>query len=241
MAITVNGVEISEAKINAMLQEVEHHPNARDAVIQELILRELLVQEARKQGIQSTDSEAAIAELLDANVKISEPTEAQCRAFYDENPQSFMRGEQIEAAHILFAVEDATSAGLTRARAEGVLAQVKAEPYTFAAVAREQSACPSGKQGGELGRFGRGQMVPEFEAAAFALDEGQISPELVQTQFGYHIIKAGKRHPGEQVSYDEAHERLSAFLTELAGRNAMNDYLGRLVGTANIEGYTLQH
>ncbi|GLS04182.1 peptidyl-prolyl cis-trans isomerase [Chitiniphilus shinanonensis] len=239
MAITVNGVAINEAEINEAVEQANDAPGARDAITQELILREVLTQQARKEGITNPDADAAIGELLDSHIKVEAPSEEECRRFYDENPQSFMRGEQVEAAHILFAVEDATSAGLVRARAEGVLAEVKAEPYKFAAVAREQSACPSGKQGGELGRFGRGQMVPEFEAAAFSLKEGEISPELVETQFGFHIIKAGAKHGGEKVSFDEARERLTGFLAEMANRRALSGYLNQLVSEAKVEGYTL--
>ncbi|WP_148714131.1 peptidylprolyl isomerase [Chitinolyticbacter meiyuanensis] len=239
MAITVNGVAIDEAELNAAIAQAQDAPGARDALTQEFILRELLTQEARKHGIAADDSDEAINTLLQQEIKVAPPTEADARSFYENNPQSFVRGEQVEAAHILFAIEDAASAPLVRAKAERVLADVKAAPFTFSAVAREQSSCPSKAQGGELGSFGRGQMVPEFEAAAFALNEGEISPELVETQFGYHIIKAGKKQSGEPVGFEEVKDRLAQFLVEMAQRQAMNEYLQGLVKTATIEGYAL--
>ncbi|WP_255990818.1 peptidylprolyl isomerase [Chitinolyticbacter albus] len=239
MAITVNGVAIDEAELNAAIEQAQDAPGARDALTQEFILRELLTQEARKHGITAEDSDEAINTLLQQEIKVTPPTEADAREYYTNNPQSFVRGEEVEAAHILFSVEDATSASLVRAKAERVLAEVKTAPFTFSAVAREQSSCPSKAQGGELGSFGRGQMVPEFEAAAFALGEGEISPELVETQFGFHIIKAGKKKAGEAVAFDEVKDRLAQFLVEMAQRRAMNDYLQGLVQGAKIEGYTL--
>ena len=240
MPITVNGVEISDARIEAEMPHFEGTPSPRDAATQQLILHELLLQTAAAQGIAGETEDDKIGTLLESAIHVEPADEAACRAFYDENPQSFMRGEQVEASHILFAPQDGVPEGLVRAKAEGVLAELKAEPYKFEAYAREHSACPSGKQGGSLGSFGRGQMVPEFDAAAFALGEGELSPELVETQFGLHIIKAGKKSEGEKVAFEQVQERLQAYLTEMASRRAMNDYLGGLVKTAKIEGYQLE-
>ena len=129
--------------------------------------------------------------------------------------------------------------GIAKAKAEGVLADVLANPSKFADLAREHSTCPSSAQGGSLGQFGRGQMVPEFEEAIFSTEAGVIVPTLVETQFGYHIIEVTARSEGESVSFEEVKERLQAFLTDMAGRKAMHDYLGKLVTSAKIEGYSL--
>jgi len=85
---------------------------------------------------------------------------------------------QVHCAHILVGTEQ---------EAKTVLERLK-KGEKFANIAREVSCCPSGKRGGDLGTFTRGKMVKEFEAAAFALEKGQISP-IVKTKFGYHIIK----------------------------------------------------
>ncbi|KAF0814926.1 putative peptidyl-prolyl cis-trans isomerase Cbf2 [Andreprevotia sp. IGB-42] len=240
MTITVNGVEISDARIDAELPHFEGTPSPRDAATQQLILHELLLQTAAAQGITGETEDEKIGNLLESAINVAPADEAACRAFYEQNPQSFVRGEQVEASHILFSADDGVPASLVRAKAEGILNELKAEPYKFEAYAREHSTCPSGKQGGSLGQFGRGQMVPEFDAAAFALGEGELSPELVETQFGFHIIKAGKKTAGESVAFDQVQERLQQYLTELASRQAMNDYLGGLVKGAKIEGYQLE-
>ena len=86
--------------------------------------------------------------------------------------------DKIRAAHILVSSEEAAKAILERLKAG----------ESFSKLAQELSKCPSGKNGGDLGRFGRGQMVRPFELAAFKLNKGEIS-EIVKTQFGYHIIK----------------------------------------------------
>ena len=81
-------------------------------------------------------------------------------------------------------------------------------------------------------------MVKPFEDTAFNLKKGDIS-DLVESEFGYHIIQVSDRSAGESVSFEEVKERLQAFLTDMAGRKAMHDYLGKLVTSAKIEGYTL--
>ncbi|QLG88861.1 peptidylprolyl isomerase [Chitinibacter bivalviorum] len=239
MAIIVNGVEISEEMIAGEQANHAQAPSARDAAIQELILRELLLQKANAAGIQSATPEEAIGALLEQEIKVPEADDAACQAFYDENPESFTRGEMAVASHILFPLGEGLAASLAKSKAEGVLAEVQANPARFAALASEHSTCPSGKQGGSLGQFGRGQMVPEFEAAVFSTEAGQITPSLVETQFGYHIIQVNERSNGDKVSFDEVKERLQAFLTDMAGRKLMHDYLAALVADAKIEGYSL--
>lgn len=83
-------------------------------------------------------------------------------------------------------------------------------------------------------------MVPEFDAAVFSMGENELLPELVETQFGLHIIRTGKKTTGEAVSYDEVKDRLAEFLTETASRRAMHEYLQSLVQKkADIQGYQL--
>ncbi|MDR3427640.1 MULTISPECIES: peptidylprolyl isomerase [Silvimonas] len=240
MAITVNGVEITDAMIEAELPHHEDAPRPVDGAVQELILRELLLQAAKAKGLDVAVPEEAIGTLLQGEVKSEDATDAECEAFYAENPQAFVRGEQAEASHILFTPENGVEPSLLRAKAERILAEVKAQPFAFEALAKEHSACPSGKQGGALGQFGRGQMVPEFDAAVFGLGENQLYDGLVETQFGLHIIRTGKKTTGETVSYDEVKDRLGEFLTESKSRRAMHEYLQTLVQAADIQGYELK-
>ena len=242
MVISVNGTEISEANIateiaHAVAAGQPEGDELRDGAIQELILRKLMLDEAARLGISTASDEETVGTLLDQEVDFEDADEASCRAFYDENPGNFQQGEMAAASHILFAINDDASAGLIKAKAEGVLEQVQANPSHFATLAREHSTCPSGKEGGALGKFGRGQMVPEFETAVFNTAPGAIAPGLIETQFGYHIIQVTEREGGEAVNYDDVKERLQEFLTDMAGRKATHAYLAKLLAAAKVEGY----
>jgi peptidyl-prolyl cis-trans isomerase C len=243
MSISVNGVAITEASIEQEMQLAKDagHPGGdelRDGAVQELVLRQLLLQKAASLGITHTSDQEAIGELLSKEIVVTPADDTAARAFYEANPDSFKQGESASANHILFALGDGLGASLAKAKAEGVLAEVQANPTKFAALAREHSTCPSSQQGGSLGQFGRGQMVPEFEQAVFSTNAGEITPTLVETQFGYHIIQVTERKGGEPVAYDEVKDRLQSYLTDVEGRKATHAYLSTLVAAAKIEGYS---
>ncbi|WP_028453606.1 peptidylprolyl isomerase [Chitinilyticum aquatile] len=237
MSITVNGTAITAAMIE---EEIAHHQDAadpRDAATQNLIVRELLLQRANELGVPAGEDDQRIGQLFDQELSITPADEAACREFYDHNPESFKRGEQVEASHILFTPEEGLAGSLVRAKAEGVLEELKLNPHRFGELAREHSACPSGRQGGDLGAFGRGQMVPEFEQAAFSLGDNELYDGLVETQFGLHIIRSGKKSTGEAVSFDEAKERIGQFLNSMASQRAVHEYISGLFAKADIQGY----
>jgi len=110
-------------------------------------------------------------------------TPDEIKAEYDKQSVAFQPLEEISARHILLA---------SRQEAEMVIAELDAGK-DFAELAKEKSTGPSGPAGGDLGRFGRGRMLPEFEAAAFDLDTGAYTSEPVETQFGWHVIKVEKK------------------------------------------------
>jgi peptidyl-prolyl cis-trans isomerase C len=117
-------------------------------------------------------------------------SEEDARKFYNENPDKFTKSEAVKASHILIGVDQKATAEEKKAAREKAekLRKELAGGADFAALAKGNSTCPSSQQGGDLGYFGKGQMVPAFEKAAFALKPGEIS-DVVETQFGYHIIK----------------------------------------------------
>jgi peptidyl-prolyl cis-trans isomerase C len=139
-----------------------------------------------------------------------EITDAQLKAFYDEHPESFSKPESMRASHILIGVDAGAGAEKrqqAKRKADEILAQVKSGA-DFAELAKSVSTCPSAEQGGDLGEFGRGQMVSPFEDAAFGLDAGAVS-EVVETQFGYHIIKATGKNAAEIVPFEEVKGRIA--------------------------------
>jgi len=166
-------------------------------------------------------------------VKVSEE---DARKFYDQNPDKFTRPEAVKASHILLGVDQKATAEEKKAAREKAekLRKELAGGADFAALAKGNSTCPSSQQGGDLGYFGKGQMVPAFEQAAFALKPGEIS-DVVETQFGYHIIKLTEKKAAEKVEFKEARPRIEEFLKNQKVGAAVNDYLTEARKTAKIE------
>jgi peptidyl-prolyl cis-trans isomerase C len=161
---------------------------------------------------------------------------AEEKKFYDENPDKFKLPESVHASHILIGVDaKSTDAEKKQAKqkAEAILQKVKGGE-DFATAAKENSTCPSSAQGGDLGFFTKGQMVPAFENAAFSLKPGELS-DVVETQFGYHIIKVIEKQPARTVSYDEAKQKIQDFLkSQKIGKN-INDYVEKLRKEGKVE------
>src|SRR5439155_4179082 len=160
---------------------------------------------------------------------------AEARAFYDQNPALFAAGERVRASHILLRVPEGAGPDVRqaqKAKAESALARVR-KGEDFAAVAREVSQDPgSAPRGGDLGLFGKWQMVPAFEQAAFALPPGQVS-DLVESPFGFHIIKVQERLPAGKVDFDSVKDQVKDRLAQ----KAVNDFVQGLKAKAKIETY----
>jgi peptidyl-prolyl cis-trans isomerase C len=156
-------------------------------------------------------------------------TDEEISTFYERNKDKFKRPESVRASHILVdskptdTPEDKQKA---KEKAQGLLKQLK-EGKDFAELAKTESACPSKAQGGDLNFFGKGQMVPEFENVAFALKPGEIS-DVVETQFGYHIIKVTEKKPEETVPLEEVKDRIKQYLTEEKSQKAVMDSVAAL-------------
>ena len=123
-------------------------------------------------------------------------TEEEMQANYEANKQAYSKGETVSAKHILVDSEE---------KCNEILASINAGEKTFEEAAKEFSSCPSGQRGGDLGEFGKGQMVKEFEEAAFSAEIGQVVGP-VQTQFGYHLIKVEKKNEATVASFEEVKE-----------------------------------
>jgi peptidyl-prolyl cis-trans isomerase C len=163
-------------------------------------------------------------------------SDADTQKFYDENPQYFKRPEQIKAAHILVKVEEgADEAKKTAAMEKIKMVQEKIKAgEDFATLAKEHSEGPSGPKGGDLGQFGRGQMVKPFEDAAFALNNGEVS-EIVTTRFGYHIIMVEEKVEASTVPLDEAKPDIDNFLKKQKTEAEIRSYVEGLKETADIK------
>jgi peptidyl-prolyl cis-trans isomerase C len=166
-------------------------------------------------------------------VKLSD---IEIRAFYDNNPEAFKQPERVKASHILIKVDpQADASQKAEAKKKIDLVQAKLQKgEDFGALAKEYSDGPSGPEGGDLGYFTRGQMVKPFEDAAFAMKPGEVSG-VVETKFGYHLIKVTDRKPETTMSYDEVKARLEEFLKQRKIQEEINVYVKRLEEKAKIE------
>ena len=244
MSITVNGIEITDTDIE---QELPHHaesPNPVKAAAEALVLRQALLQATRQVGLiahNANEEDAIIDRLLAQEVKAPTPTEDECRRYYSNHPERFRSGDLVEASHILFQVTDKVPLDALRQKAQAILARVLDDPAAFEQCARDYSNCPSGDLGGNLGQLTRGQTVPEFERAIFALAAGEIAKRLMETRFGLHIIRVARKAEGAPLPFELVQTSIAHFLTDYAKTKATRQYLEILIGQMNIQGIELGH
>lgn len=175
-----------------------------------------------------------IEERFASKVKIAD---AEALQFYNENQQAyFVKPAHVRASHILIGVEataDAEQKQQARQKAEELLKKVQAGE-DFAALAKAESTCASKAQGGDLGNFPRGQMVAAFEEAAFAMKPGEVSG-VVETMFGYHIIKLTDKSEATDVNFEEAKAKIVEFLKMEQVRKLVAAYIAELRGKATVK------
>ena len=252
--VSVNGVVVARA---AIAREAQNHPAPKpilawQAAARALVLRELLLQEARRlavvaepttdaQGRRETDDEALIRTLAEREVTVPEADEDTCRRYYEQNRRRFRSADIYEASHILFAApaNDRKAFGEVQRDATAVLAELKDHPERFAELARAHSACPSGAQGGNLGQITAGQTTPESEQALRALAPGALTEVPVATRYGVHIIRLDRKIEGRPLPFEWVRERIAAYLGERTRRTATAQYIARLVSRAEITGIGL--
>jgi len=163
-------------------------------------------------------------------------TEQDARAFYDNNEERFVQPERVKASHILLTVnKDDTDEAKAKKKAEAqrILGELK-KGADFAEAAQKYSDCPSKQQGGDLGYFERGRMDPTFEKAAFGLKTGQMSG-VVETPFGYHIIKTTDHSSASTAPFDQAKQNITQYLTDQKKQQSLTAYFDSLRGAANVQ------
>ena len=271
----MEGVVQRRAQTGAPMDEAQLKTIKMD-VLNNLIKRELLNQESKKEKITVPDEQVtdklskikqrfkgdaefkdmltkmklteaqiksqlkedlAIQALIDKKVveKIN-VTEQDAQSYYDTHPEAFKHPEQIRASHILVTVDpkaDPAKKEEAHKKIESIQEKLKAGG-DFATLAKELSDCPSKEKGGDLGYFTKGQMVKPFEDAALALKPGETSG-IVETQFGYHIIKLAEIKPEGIMPYAEVKDQLTQYLKQEKVKAELDSYLAGLEKTAKIE------
>lgn len=251
---TVDGTKITdEDVVNALMQATQGRlaqlpPQKQEQLkkqfLEEMIAKEVIYKDAKKKGItktkeykkelkkivESIKKDLAIRlwqkKLLDG-IKISTK---ELKEYYNKNKQEFMQKESVHARHILVKSED---------EAKKIISQLKnlkgkALKEKFIELAKSKSTGPSGPKGGDLGYFTKGQMVPEFEKAAFSLKPGEITKKPVKTQFGYHVIYVEDKKEASVVPFKEVKPFIEQRLKMEKFRKVMKNRLQSLKSKAKI-------
>lgn len=227
--ITVNGAEV----------DITASPTPELAAI-----HELLHQRAKAMGLAAdamTDSEvdSAIERVLTEEVDVPEPTEEECRHWYDANRERFVTGQLVYARHILFQITPGAPVPAIRDKAETTLREIRRHPELFETRAKDLSNCPSGATGGQLGQLQRGETVPEFEKVLFDGKATGVMPNLIKTRYGFHIVAIDKRIEGRQLPFEFVRDQVTARLRRYAEERALRQYVQLLAGHADIQGIEL--
>jgi len=217
----VAGEMITKADLDVYLQGVPReqqayasNPAFREQFLEQLISLYLFAKKGEEDKLDETEefkkvmanarreilAQFAMREIL----KDIEVTEEAVQSFYDLNQEQFQRGATVSAKHILVDTEE---------KCAEILAEINNGEKTFEEAAQIYSTCPSGQRGGDLGAFGKGQMVPEFEKAAFEAEIGQIVGP-VKTQFGAHLIKVEAKNEAVVAEYAEVKEQIRQHLLQ---------------------------
>ena len=227
------GVKIDEAEIDAKVQEVKGQFPTQDAFEKALKDRNMTVESFKSDA----RNDLSVNKVMETTVaSVPGPSDAEAKDFYAKNPDKFKQGEQVRASHILVRVApDADAKTKARAKAEidAVLKQAKSGG-DFAKLAQQHSQDPSAAQGGDLGFFPRGQMVPEFDQAAFSLPVGQVSG-VVTTQFGYHVLKVTDKKPARTVPFEEAAPQIKQYLEQQKKQETADAFITGLKKKSKIE------
>jgi peptidyl-prolyl cis-trans isomerase C len=227
-------VNVPDADIEARIGNIRQQFPTEDAFKQALAQQHLSVDQIKADARQDMAVSKLIEDEISPKIAVK-PEEVQ--TFYQQNPQYFQQGEQVRASHILIQVPkdaDAATKATARAKAESLLKQVKAGK-DFAALAKENSQDPgSAAQGGDLGFFAKGQMVGPFNDVAFALKPGTVS-DIVETDFGYHIIKVAEKKPGRTVPLDEAKQQIEQHLQDQNRQKQTEAFVNGLKAKSKVE------
>lgn len=230
----VRKVAVTDAEVESQLAQIrKQFPD--EAAFKKALTDQRMTLDTLK---QETKSQMLVAKVIEAEIASTiSVTDGDIQSFYDQNKAQFNEPEAVQASHILIRFPekaDEAARQQARSRADAVLKQV-ASGGDFAALAREFSEDPgSAAKGGELGFVPKGQTVPAFEAAAFALKPGETSG-LVETAFGYHIIKGGQHREARVVPVAEVRQQIQQFLAQQQTQQKTQAFVNQLRAKARVD------
>jgi peptidyl-prolyl cis-trans isomerase C len=234
--ITQHDLERELKNLPDFAQKLFEGSRGIERFLDELIKKELLYQEAMKKGldkdpdfqrkVEDFKKITLISQLLEKEIELkTQVTDQDIKNYYEKNKEDFANISQIRASHILVK---------TKEEAEKILEKLR-KGEDFAKIARDNSIdTGSAKNGGDLGFFSPGQMVPEFERAAARLKVGELS-EPVKTKFGYHIIKVTDKKIGQPFDFEKVKNLIYQRLTAEKQKEAFDSYIEELKKSYKIE------
>lgn len=219
----ISGSEITEKDLNAIIMRYPEEQRAmfssemgKKQLLEQMISFELMNKLGKEMKLNETEEYKAGLEQLEKdlltqmtiNKVLSEVTvtDEDAKKYYKENKTQFDQPATVSAKHILVDTEELCSE---------VKERIENGELSFEDAAKEYSTCPSNAQGGSLGVFGRGMMVPEFEEAAFTLELNTVS-EPVKTQFGYHLVKTESKNEATVAKFEDVKEQIIGNLMQQA-------------------------
>jgi peptidyl-prolyl cis-trans isomerase C len=249
--VVVNGTEIEP---EAIAQEIQHHPapdgeTAWKQAATALVLRELLLQEARRlnlepdieqdeNGRSETREDAAIRAVLVHCAAPAKAGDEECRRYYESRIERFRTPDLFEAAHILIepARQDEAAWADAETEASAIASELGDDPEGFAEAAREFSKCPTAHQGGSLGQVRRGELVPAVQDALERLAEGTTARRPVRSRFGWHVLRLQRKIEGRTLPFEIVRPKIVDMLDARAWTIASARYAAELARKADIEG-----
>lgn len=235
--ITQADLERDIKNLPEFAQRLFEGPEGKGKFLDEMIKKELLYQEASKRGLDK-DPEylrkleefkklTLIGQLLEKEIEAkAKVTDQDVKDYYEKHKDELSAISQIRASHILLKTEE---------EAKKIIARVK-KGEDFAAIAKKSSIDPgSAQNGGDIGYFSSGQMVPEFESAAAKLKVGEVSSDPVKTKFGYHVIKVTDKKQGKPVEFEKIKNVLFQRISAERQKEFFDSYIENLKKTFKVE------
>jgi peptidyl-prolyl cis-trans isomerase C len=223
-------IEVPAAEVDAELEKIKARFPDEKVFISTLAQDGITPNELKKQISEGL----LIQKVMEKNIVDSEIKEADVKGFYDSNPQFFKTPEQVKASHILMKVkEDGSDKDAVTAKLKALKAEAE-KGGDFAELAKKNSEGPSASNGGDLGFFGKGQMVPAFEQSAFSMKDNQVS-DVIETQFGLHILKVFERRAGGVTPFAEVKDKIEGHLNNQKKGDSAKAYVDELKAGADIK------
>lgn len=204
------------------------NPRGRAALLEQVIGKKLLLLDAKKNLLDHNPQFKAefekVKEEMLANFNVQKViegitvTDSEAEQFFNENKDQFKKGETVSAGHILVDSEE---------KANEIKGQIESGEIGFEDAARQHSTCPSSQNGGALGEFTRGQMVPEFDQAVFSMEIGELRGP-VKTQFGYHLIKLIDKTGPSEMCFDDVKDQVKTMVLNDKRQKALNSKINQL-------------